>query len=572
MIRGVGITQVMSIGKALPKGENDTIVIEAKIDSIEGELTRFEEAIAIYKERLKNTMALSQEYFGHAFEEYYIQHLRVLQDSIIVSGVRKQIQEQHVSAVFVLHEIKMKYAHIYERMNDDFLKKKADYIRHITEAIADILVEKHIMDTIELNEAILVAKNVEPMDLGRIAFEQLKGIIIEESDYVEFAKAISMRWNIPLIYGAKRATEIIQANDKLVMDTNQGEVLINPNKDVIETYNERIRRRDEFERLYEAYRHKGTKTRDNQHICISSLASNQEEVKEALEMGAEGIGLYRTEHLFVGREEEPSEAEHLEVYRRAVEASKGQPICFRTFDGSANNAINYIHIPEQINPFLGYRSTRIMLQHRRLLVTQLKAIMQAAQYGDVRFVVPMMSNVNDILDIRLMIEDACLQLEEEGKNFNRDIPFGIIIETPSAAIMTSVLAQEVDFIYVDTDDLLVLVTGMDPMNAMMDIDYNSFDPGFIRLLCFITHASHQEGTPVGFYGQVSSNELLVPLMLGIGMDELIVEDKGIGRVRFEINTTTKTYWDRVVQKVAQIKTGERVKHLLEKSYADQFLH
>ncbi len=572
MIRGIGTIEGMSVGRAFPKTEDQGIVHKVIVENVEMELQQFEKAVNVYEQQMNETIAMSEKFFGDSFSECYKQHLKVLHDSIIIGGVKKQIQDYHVNAAFVLEEIKTKYATIYKKMTDDFLKKKADCIHHITDAIIKILLEDDRRSTdIVATDIIIVARNLDPLDLREIKFERIKGLIIEEVHQIDFAKAVAERWNIPFIYGVQRALDMIKENDKLIMDAGTGEVMINPPQGMEAVYNERIRRADEFKKLHEIYRSQRTLTRDNQSVCISSVASNSEEIGQSIRFGAEGVGLYRTEHLFIGRDEGPTESDHLALYKEAVALSEGKPICFRTFDVSANNAIGYVHIPHQVNPLLGYRSTRIMFQHRHILITQIKAIMQAAQYGDVSFVVPMVSNVNEILDIRLMIEDASLQLEEEGKSYNRNIPFGIVIETPAAAIMTSTLAQEVDFVYVDTDDLLILMTGTDPMNEMVDVAYNFFDPGFIRLMSKVTRAAHREGTPVGFYGQVCSNELLLPLMLGIGMDKLIVDRMVLGRARFEVNTTTKFYWDKVLKKVIQAKSGEDVKHLLEKHYVEQYL-
>jgi len=369
----------------------------------------------------------------------------------------------------------------------------------------------------------------------------------------------------------KKLLSSVNENELIILEGTKGEATINPNEEALDFYNDKLSQDKELGMVYHTYINQKTITKDDYELDLNAMVSTPEEVKLAVKNGADAIGLFRTDGLFIGKESMPPEEIQFLVYKEAIEHANNKEICFKTFDCSGKSSLPYVHLPAENNPSLGFFSTRIALSNREIFVTQLKAILRASAYGDVKFVVPMVSSIDELLDIRLILEDVKLILDEEGHRYNRNIKYGVVLETPAVAIITSFFAQELDFLHVDIDDMLQYITGTDPSNEMIIELYDEYHPGFLRILKQMIRSAHREGTSICFSGKLCSNEYLLPLFLAMGVDRLCVPYKEIPKLRWETNSTYKNTWEKISDLIQNIPSSKQIKSILEQKYGEEFI-
>lgn len=418
---------------------------------------------------------------------------------------------------------------------------------------------------------VLVADEIHSSDTMELEKDKVAAIIIGDSSKLNHSVMLAKNWKIPCVIGVKGILNEIKDGDLLMVDGNKGEIIVNPDAETLESFKNKQNKEEELDKIYDTYIHEKTITKDNHVININSIVSKAEEVSASIDFGCDQVGMYRTEHMFIGISDMPTEEEQFQAYIKAAENSKGKTICFRTFDCHGQSDIPYIHIPDQSNPDLGFFSTRIALANREILLSQIKAILRVSATYDVSFAVPMVSSIDETLDIKVLVEEAMLELSDKGYPFNRDIRFGVILEMPSVAIITNFFAQEVDFIYVDIDDMLQYVTATDRRNDDVFEYYDFLHPGFLRILRSMVRASHREGTQITFTGRLCSNELLVPIFVAMGIDELVVHYKNIPKVRWEVNSMEKKFWEDQLDTILKYSSGTKIRQFLEKTYGDSFL-
>ncbi len=572
MIRGVGVSEGIVYGKIVKKKQYPKTVLKQSIDNVDQEIKRLEDAVRNYQEYLAKIYTKSMNILSEEEAKTYQKHLEILKESVIISSVKKQIRDQQVNAEWILEEVKNKYDVIYHRVDDNFLKKKAEYIKKVTKGLIHQLSYEGHHFFGELHEGkIIVANALSAVDLIELEQGHVLGIILEQDAQHSFGVALAKNWDIPCIVQAKNILEKLEDEDDIIMDGKKGEVIIRPSSEVIRLVQNKIRKKESHEGHYDQYVTAKTQTKDGYRMKLNAIASNIEEVEQAIKHGAEHIGVFRTEAIFIGRHQMPDEEEQFLYYQEAVKASKGKRICFRTFDCHGTSDLPYIHFPEEKNPSLGLLSTRIALNHREILLTQIKAILRASVFGDVRFVIPMIASIDELLDIRLIIEEAMLELDVKHEEYNKAISFGVILETPSVALITHIFAQELGFVYVDLDDLLQYTTGVDPSNEMTYDLFDEFHPGFLRLLKSMVRGAHREGTPIDFIGDIASNPLLIPLFIALGVDGLSTVSAEIARIRWEVNSTHKREWGKIMREVYFMGSGKDIKMRLEKKYGELFL-
>jgi phosphotransferase system enzyme I (PtsI) len=572
MIRGVGVSDGIVIGKIIKKKSHQNDVKKKSIDNAEQEMNRLDEAVIKYQEYLEKIYKKTVNIMSEEEADAYQNHLTILKDSVLIGSVKKQIRDNLVNAEWLLEEVKNKYESIYNRVADDFLKKKAEYIKKITQDLIYQLSNEGHQFFGELHEPkIIMAQELVASDLIELEQGHVLGIILEDSSMHSFGTALAHSWKVPCIIGVKHIIEIVNDDEDVIMDGKKGEIIIHPDHETLELYQMKAKKSFEFKDVYEKYINVKTRTKDGYNLNLNAVTSSISDVEKAIHHGADHIGLFRTEAIFVGRDQIPDEESQFLYYKDAVEAAKGKKICFRTFDCHGTSDLPYIYFPDEKNPSLGYFSTRIALTHREILLTQIKAILRAGVFGDVRFVIPMIASIDELLDIRLLVEDAMLELDVNHVEYKENMSFGVVLETPSVALITHVFAQELNFVYVDLDDLLQYTTGVDPSNEMTFDLYDEFHPGFIRLLKSMVRGAHREGTPIEFVGDICTNELLIPFFIAMGVDGLTAESTYISRMRWEINSMNKREWGKIMREIYFMGSGNDIKMTLEKKFGELFL-
>lgn len=572
MIRGIGVSEGLIVAKAILKKEKKIEVVRRDVVNVEEEVARLTDAVYHYTEQLEKTYKKALNVLGEDEAAIHKNHLNILRDSVVIGGVKKQIRDKGVNAEFVLDEVKSKYESIFKRMDDAFLRKKAEYIKNITEGIIKQLTNADVKPfSIEEGPVVLIAESMDSSDTMELEKDDVAAIVIGDADKLNQCVMLSKNWKIPCVIGVKNILGEISEGDLLMVDGNSGEIIVNPDEGTLDAFKNKQNKEEELDKVYNSYIDERTMTKDGFAMDLNAIVSKDDEVASGVQFGCDQVGLYRTEHLFIGISQMPSEEDQFKAYSNAATNAGNRHLCIRTFDCHGHSDLPYIHVPDQVNPDLGYFSTRIALHNREILLTQIKAILRTSAVHDVSFAIPMVSSIDEIREIKVLIEEAMMDLSDKGKPYNKKTKYGVILEMPSVAIITNFFAQEVDFIYVDVDDMLQYVAGTDRRNEIVNEYYDYFHPGFLRILRSMIRAAHRDGTKISFTGRLCSEELLIPIFIAMGVDELVVHYKDIPKVRWEINSMEKSFWEAQLETILKFASGKKIKHHLEKVYGEHFL-
>lgn len=571
MIRGIGCSDGIAIGQAALKVEAEVKVVLRQIEDPSLEIERFNNSVEKCRLELERKYNKSTNLLSEEDSSIYKAYLGILTDSILAGEVRKQIQEKRVNAEYVLDEVKKKYARIFDKMQDDFLKRKSESIKNVTEMMIKELKGVEMTSSIHVEDkAIIFAKELSSTDMMHLDKDKISGIVTEMGGKTSYGAILADQYDVPAVVGAKRIMEQIKEGDLVIVDGSKGEIYINPDLDTLEFYSNKIEKIGQLEQIYLDYAQKATVSKDGHHFELAASISQESEIVEAYRLGAEGIGLLRTDALFFSRDKAPSEEEQFEVYKEAMLKSKDRSITVRSFDCSSGKDMTYIYYQEERNHLMGYRSTRIVLNERELLRDQFRAILRASHYGQVKIAVPFITNIEEWLDVKLIFEDAKMSLDAQGIEINQ-VLLGMIIEVPAVAMMASVFAREADFILLGMNKLIQFMLSVDKRNEQIFELYEEFHPGVIRLIKEVITQVHKEGTWVGIVGDVAGNEFLAPLFTAMGIDQLSMPATLIAKLRWVVHQTDKSIWEKDLESILQMNSGKEIKNYLEKRYLEEFI-
>lgn len=572
MIRGIGVTEGIAIGKAFVKSEVEMKVSYRKIEHPEYELDRFNAASEKCRVDLERRYNKTINILGKEEGEIYKRHLNVFDGSILLGQVRKEIQEQKVNAEYILHEVMKKYASMFDKVADEFLKKKSQSIRYIAEQIIRELIGLEGAGVAEIEEpSIIFATELDSNDVVHIDKNKVLGIVTEAGGKNSYSTVISNNFKIPAIVGVKKIMNEINHDDMVIIDGLKGEIYINPDDETLEFYSKKVNREKELEDVYLTFKDQKTITSDGYEFELAAACEHTNTVNAAKDGGAQSIGIFKTEFLFLGRDEMPSEDVQLEAYKEAVTVADGATVTFRTLDCTADNNLPYVYFHDDRNPLLGYRSIRMLLNERDLFLTQLTAMLQASAYGPVRIVFPMITSMEELLDVKVALEEAKVSLEERGVMYDEDLQVGVVIETPAAAMMADVFAGEVDFMIIGSNNLVQFMTAVDRSSEHLFELYDVYNPGILRTIRRIIIASHREGTWISITGDIANAEYYLPVLTAFGIDQISMLPGMINKARWTVAHIDKSMWEQEVETLLDMRSGNEIKMYLEKRYHEEII-
>ncbi len=572
MIRGVGASEGVAIGRAFVKQEAEVIIVLVEIEDTESELLRFNQAAEKCRIDLERRYNKTMNILGDEEAEVYNRHLGVFNGSILLGQVRKEIQAQGINAEHILDEVKKKYASMFDRVADDFLKKKSESIKYIAEQIIKELVEANQESLSEIGEqVIIVATEIDSNDVIQLDKNNVLGFVTEGGGKSSYSAIIASNFEVPAVVGAKGIMSQVQHGDILIVDGSKGEIIINPDKDQQDHYFNKVDKEKEMMDVYKNFVTKKTETKDGHLFELAVAADSLNEVTEARKSGAEAIGIMSTEFCFTGREQLPEDEAQFVTYRDAITNAEGLPVIFRTLDCFADNSIPYIYFHQERNPLMGYRGIRVTLAERDIMVAQLKAMLKASAYGRAKIVFPMIVSMEELLEAKMVVEEAKLALQESGDFYDPDIQLGMLVETPTAAMMIDVFAAEVDFFVIGSTNLLQLMNGVDRNNEQLLDLYDSFNPGVLRMVNHIVKSAHKEGTWVSICGDMTKYETLLPLYVAMGIDQICVTPETITKSRWSVSQMVKEHWEGYLVEALTLASGNELKSYLEQKYSDDIV-
>ncbi|KFN09759.1 phosphoenolpyruvate--protein phosphotransferase [Paenibacillus macerans] len=538
MIQGIGAAAGVAIGKAfvLPAWEWD--VPDRRMDKVDlaMEFERLYEGIRTSKTEIEGLKNEIKETVGAEESGIFDAHLAILEDPVFMSEIRGIIERQYKAAEVAVKEAIDHFVTMFDLLDDEYMKERALDIKDVGNRLL-----KHLLGTPDITlpadtqPYILVAKELSPSQLVHLNPDNVLGMVTMAGGKTSHSAIMARALGIPLVSGLEhKLAEPVQTGDLLVIDGDEGQVYLNPGPDIVKRYTEiaeKQRRRKEQLQLLAAVE---AVTKDGVRLRLAGNISSVKDLELAVKYGAEGVGLFRTEFLYMDRASFPGEDEQFEVYRQVAEKAGAHSVVIRTLDIGGDKQLEYFELPEEDNPVLGYRAIRISLDSKELFQTQLTAILRASAYGNVKILYPMISSLEEIRAANRILEAAKQDLRTRGLRFDPGVQVGVMIEVPAAAAIADLLAQEADFFSIGTNDLVQYVLAVDRMNEKIAHMYHPYHPAVLRMLKQTVQAAKEAGIPVSVCGEMAGDEKAVPLWLHLGVSDLSMSPQSLLRVKHRI--------------------------------------
>lgn len=565
IIRGKGVISGIAMGKIMLAGQNlDGYLVNYKPEDKATEQQKAQDALMAVAEILRESIEKLKSKDMKEQAAIMEAHRMMVQDPMMADNIMAKIEELGNAPQGVLKAAE-EQAVMFEQMEDEYFAARAVDLRDVGKRVAKYILgvkEPEIGD----EKVILCGREIEPSVIAGMETEKIAGVLLGSGSTTAHAVIIAKARAIPTIVGLNKEDRIdrIADGDHVIMDGERGEIVINPAPEDIASYDEKIKKQKELAEHYAALKDLPAVTTDGVKVDLMANIGTHMDVDNALNYGAEGVGLFRSEFVFMGRQDIPTEEDQFKAYKEAIEKCKGKLCVIRTMDIGGDKPLPYLNIPEEENPFLGYRAVRISLQRRDLFLPQLKAILRAGVYGKAAIMIPMIINVAEFKKVKEFIEEAKLELAHEGKAYSDDVQVGIMVETPAAAIMTPVLARYVDFFSIGTNDLVQYTLAVDRGNANISYLYNHFNPAVLRLVQRTITSARENGIWAGMCGEMASDPNAAVLLMAMGINELSMSAPSIPRVKEKIRSISSVKAKEILADVMTMEDGDDIRNYLQK--------
>ncbi|EBS6314186.1 phosphoenolpyruvate-protein phosphotransferase PtsI [Salmonella enterica subsp. enterica serovar Millesi] len=540
MISGILASPGIAFGKALLLKEDEIVIDRKKIsaDKVDQEVERFLSGRAKASAQLEAIKTKAGETFGEEKEAIFEGHIMLLEDEELEQEIIALIKDKHMTADAAAHEVIEGQATALEELDDEYLKERAADVRDIGKRLLRNILGLAIIDLSAIQEeVILVAADLTPSETAQLNLQKVLGFITDAGGRTSHTSIMARSLELPAIVGTGSVTAQVKNGDYLILDAVNNQVYVNPTNDVIEqlrAVQEQVAtEKAELAKLKDL----PAITLDGHQVEVCANIGTVRDVEGAERNGAEGVGLYRTEFLFMDRDALPTEEEQFAAYKAVAEACGSQAVIVRTMDIGGDKELPYMNFPKEENPFLGWRAVRIAMDHKEILRDQVRAILRASAFGKLRIMFPMIISVEEVRALRKEIEIYKQELRDEGKAFDESIEIGVMVETPAAATIARHLAKEVDFFSIGTNDLTQYTLAVDRGNDMISHLYQPMSPSVLNLIKQVIDASHAEGKWTGMCGELAGDERATLLLLGMGLDEFSMSAISIPRIKKIIRNT-----------------------------------
>ncbi|CAL4042046.1 Phosphoenolpyruvate-protein phosphotransferase [Buchnera aphidicola (Phyllaphis fagi)] len=565
MISGILASPGIAFGKALLLQEEPIIIYKKKIlpINIHKEINKFYHAKNQTIQQLEKIKNKSNNFFKNQEENIFTSHIMILEDKELEKEIISSITENLNTAENAVELMISEQIKNLNNIKDEYLKNRIIDIRDIGNRLLKNILNIHTMNFKIIKEkVILIARDLTPSEIAQMNFKYILGFITELGGSTAHTAIMARSLEIPAIVGATNSTNQIKNNDFIILDGINNKIIINPNQETIKKI-QKIQIEYYFQKKQlNKIRNLPSITIDNHEVEISANIGNINDITNAKKYGAKSIGLYRTEFLFMERSQLPSEEEQFLAYKEVAQKMHNKPVTIRTMDIGGDKEIPYMNFPKEENPFLGWRAIRISLDKKEILHTQLKAILRASQFGKLRILFPMIISLEEIQSLKKEIQKIKIELNQKKIIFDTNIPIGIMIETPAAAIIAKFLIQEVDFFSIGTNDLTQYTLAVDRGNDVISKLYNPFSPSVLYLIQKIINVSHQYGKWTGMCGELAGNEQATILLLGMGLDEFSMNPAFIPKIKNIIRKVKLHDAKKLAKKVLQQSTIQNVTKLI----------
>ena len=559
-IQGISGSRGVAVGNVYRYIQEEIVIPDYTVaeDIVEEEIGKFAAAMAATLKQLDTIRQKALDEMGPEEAAIFEAHMQIAQDPSLSDGIKSLVESSHTNVVAATAQTIETFANIFLGMEDPYMRERGADIKDIGDRLMRNMLGMNPRGLSHISgEVILVAQDLAPSDTASLDKNVVKGIVTAAGGPTSHAAIMARTLEIPAVMGVGDIENFVDGDKAVVLGTD-GIVEINPSDaDWDEYTNQAAAFQEELKRLRESANLEATTT-DGHHVELFGNIGKAKDAKNALTMGAQGIGLYRTEFLYMENDELPAEDVQFEEYKKVAQDMKGKPVIIRTMDIGGDKELKCLDLPSEMNPFLGYRAIRISLNRPDIFKVQLRALLRASAFGDIHIMYPMIASVEEVKQANAMLDECKEELTAEGKEFNKDIKVGIMIEVPAAAIISPILAKYVDFFSIGTNDLCQYTLAVDRMNEAIGSLYQPLHPGVLRLIKHVIDASHEQGKFTGMCGELAGDPVATMILLGLGLDEFSMTASSIPLIKNILRSVSKAECEEVANKALTMDTAEEI--------------
>ncbi|EEI19133.1 phosphoenolpyruvate--protein phosphotransferase [Lentilactobacillus hilgardii] len=530
--KGIAASDGIAIASAFRLTEPDLSFDKKTIKNPDTEIDRLNQAIEISKQELRTIQQRTFKDLGRHEAEVFKAHIAILSDPELLKRIESMIKTQHVNAEYALKDVSDSYVKIFNSMTDnDYIKQRSTDINDVTKRVLSHLLGVPLTDPALIDhKVIIIAHDLTPSDTAQFVPNYVKGIVSDMGGRTSHSAIMSRTMEIPAVVGFQGSLADIKDGDQVIVDGLTGNVIVKPSNDEKNEYVEKIKKYRQANSQLTSFRNVATTSSDGKHPIIAANIGTLDDLQAAIDNGAEGIGLFRTEFLYMDSDELPSEQSQFDIYKTVVQRMAGKPVIFRTADIGGDKELPYLHTPHEANPFLGYRAIRMSLDQPDIFRTQLRALIRASAYGNLSIMFPMIATITEFEHAKRIFEDERAKLIAQDVAVG-DIRVGIMVEVPAAALLADQFANVVDFMSIGTNDLIQYVMAADRGNRRISYLYQPYNPSVLRLIKSVIDACHDNGTPAYMCGEMAGDQKAIPILVGMGLNEFSMSATSILKSR-----------------------------------------
>ena len=540
MLRGIPVSQGVSQGRVVVLNRSRIVPAKAgfETDDQAGEEARFQTALSETRKQLTAVQERLRDEFGAKESQIFDAHLLVLEDPALMEEVGRQIRDEHHTPEYAFYTASEKYAEALSAVDDSYLSERAADIRDVTQRVLGNLIgQPQRAGVSDLTEpCIVVANDLTPSDTAQLDPAKVLGFVTEVGSRTSHTAILARSLQIPAVLGLGEAIEELKPGQTVLLDGFNGFVIISPSEQTLFEYGQLVERQSSIEESLDEIRTEPAKTLDGHTIILSANIERAGDVEAVRKSGATGVGLFRTEFLFINRSDLPNEEEQFQAYKKVTESLAPEPVIIRTLDLGGDKLLSHVNVAAEMNPFLGWRAIRLCLEEKDLFRTQLRAILRASAFGDLKIMYPMVSGMDELDAANVLLDECRYQLRAEGVEFAENLEIGVMIETPSAAMIADSLARCVQFFSIGTNDLIQYSLAVDRLNEKIAHLYEPTHPGILRLIKTTVDSGQAQKIWTGVCGEMAGELSMVPLLIGLGVAELSVVPSLVPRVKMLIRS------------------------------------
>ena len=563
-IKGIAASNGIAIAKAFKLIEPELTVVKATISDVEAEINLYKEALVKTTEELQKIKVKAAQNLSEEEAAVFDAHINMANDPELLSQTTDKIKSESVNAAYAFDEVSNMFIMMFESMDNEYFRERAADIKDIKKRILAHLLGVKVNDPSTIDEqVVIIAEDLTPSDTAQLDRNFVKGFATNIGGRTSHSAIMARSLEIPAVVGTKTILEDVKDGDMIILDGLEGNVIVNPTAEQVAHYEEVAKQYEAQKAEWAKLKNEKTVSKDGQHVELAANIGTPKDVEGVLANGGEAVGLYRTEFLYMGRDNFPTEEEQFEAYKAVLEAMGDKPVVVRTLDIGGDKELPYLHLPKEMNPFLGYRAIRLCLDDTDLFRTQLRALLRASAYGKLRIMFPMIATLNEFRSAKALLLEEKAKLVAEGVTVSEEIEVGMMVEIPSAAVLADQFAKEVDFFSIGTNDLIQYTMAADRMNEKVSYLYQPYNPSILRVVKMVIDAAHKEGKWTGMCGEMAGDQTAIPLLLGLGLDEFSMSATSILPARSLISKLSKAEMADLAAEALNKSTVEEVIELVE---------